>query len=267
MARRVALCADDYGYNAAVDEAILGLIDQKRLGGTSCMVEAPRFAAAAPALRERERGLDIGLHFNLTESFPGAPRVGSLPAVIAASWLHALSAGEVTQRLRRQLGRFENIFKRVPNYIDGHQHVHQFPVIRDALLHELSTRYGSRRLLIRNTASTATDSKSRVLALLGGRTMKKQLQMVDWPTNLGFVGAYRYERGADFAALAADWLRTLKDGSIWMCHPAIRAEDGDPIGAFRVAEYGWLSSPNFDPAQLPASIELTRPTGLLRASH
>jgi predicted glycoside hydrolase/deacetylase ChbG (UPF0249 family) len=266
MARRVALCADDYGFNAAVDEAILALIDRKRLGGTSCMVESPRFAAAAPALREREREVDIGLHFNLTESFPGAPGIGSLPAVIASSWLHALSTGDITQRFRRQLGRFESTFKRIPNYIDGHQHVHQFPVIRDAVLHELGTRYGSRRLLIRNTASAASDFKSRALAMLGGRTLKRLLQMADWPTNLDFVGAYRYERGADFPALAADWLRTLKDGAIWMCHPANRVEPGDPIGAFRVAEYVWLCSPDFDPARLPASIELSRPTGLLRAT-
>ena len=267
MARRVAMCADDYGLNAAVDEAILALIDQKRLGGTSCMVESPRFAAAAPALREREREVDIGLHFNLTESFPAAPRIGSLPVVIASSWLHALSAGDVTQRLRRQLGRFENTFKRMPSYIDGHQHVHQFPVTRDVLLHELNARYGSRRPLIRNTASVATDAKSRALSVLGGRALKRHLQMVGWPTNLDFVGAYRYQRGADFAALAAEWLRTLKDGAIWMCHPAVRAEADDPIGAFRVAEYGWLVSPQFDAARLPASIELTRPTGLLRAGH
>jgi chitin disaccharide deacetylase len=267
MARRVAVCADDYGYNAAVDEAILALIDQGRLGGASCMVESPRFAAAAPALRERERQLDLGLHFNLTESFPGAPRVGALASMIATSWLRALNSGDVRQRLRRQLGRFESTFKRMPSYIDGHQHVHQFPVVRDVLLHELDTRYGTRRPLIRNTSSSASDRKSRVLALLGGHALQHRLLIYGWPTNLDFVGAYHYQRGVDFARLAADWIRTLKEGAIWMCHPATRAEPTDPIGAFRVAEYRWLSSDQFDPARLPASIELVRPSGLLRTSY
>ncbi len=267
MARRVALCADDYGYNAAVDEAILALIDGKRLGGASCMVDAPRFAESAPALRERERAADIGLHFNLTETFPGAPRVGALPMMIAASWLRALPASDIAQRLRRQLLRFEAAFKHMPAYIDGHQHVHQFPVVRDLLLRELDARYGVRRPLIRNTASSAADGKSRVLGLLGGRTLREHLTQYGWPTNLDFVGAYRYAEGTDFAALAAQWLRTLKDGAIWMCHPAVRAEPDDPIGAFRVAEFRWLSSSEFDPQRLPASIELVRPSGLLRAAR
>lgn len=267
MARRVALCADDYGYNAAVDQAILVLIDQRRLGGVSCMVDAPRFAEAFAPLREREREFDIGLHFNLTETFPDAPRVGTLPVVIGLAWLHGLGANDIMLRLRRQLAKFESAFKRMPAYIDGHQHVHQFPVIRDALLRELDLRYGTRRVLIRNTASASDDPKMRLLARLGGRTMKAHLQLLGWPTNLDFVGAYRYAPGADFAALAAGWIRTLKDGAIWMCHPAARAEPGDAIGAFRVAEFKWLSSPNFDPERLPASIELVRPTGLLRASH
>lgn len=266
MARRVALCADDYGYNAAVDQAVLVLIDQQRLGGVSCMVDAPRFAEAAAPLRERAADVDIGLHFNLTESFPDAPRVGALPAVIALAWLHMLGASDLMQRLRLQLAKFESAFRRMPAYIDGHQHVHQFPVVRDALLRELDARYGTRRPLIRNTVSASNDAKTRVLALLGGRTMKAHLQLFGWPTNLDFVGAYRYAPGADFAALAADWIRSLKDGAIWMCHPAARAEPGDPIGAFRVAEFKWLSSPSFHPEKLPASIELVRPSGLLRAS-
>jgi len=265
MARRLAVCADDYGYNAAIDEAILALADLGRLGGASCMVESPRFAAAAPALRERERQIDVGLHFNLTESFPGAPRVGALPVVMATSWLHAIGPGDIALRLRRQLARFESAFKRMPSYIDGHQHVHQFPVVRDALLHELDTRYGNRRPLIRNTSSSAADMKSRVLSLLGGHALQHRLLLYGWPTNLDFVGAYRYERGANFPRLAREWIRTVKEGAIWMCHPATRAEPMDPIGAFRVAEYEWLSSEHFDQARLPASIELVRPSGLLRA--
>lgn len=263
--RRVALCADDYGYNAAVDEGVLALIDRGRLGGTSCMVEAPRFASAAGALRERTGRVDVGLHFNLTESFAGAARIGALPQVIVYAWLRVLGAAAVMQRLQRQLAIFEQAFGRAPDYVDGHQHVHQFPIVRDALLGELSMRYGSRRPLIRNTASQDADPKARLLAMLGGRTLRDQLRRGGWPTNLDFVGAYRYRRGADIQKLAAVWMRNLKDGAIWMCHPATRAEPSDPIGAFRVAEYKLLSSERFDPAKLPASIELVRPCRLLRA--
>jgi predicted glycoside hydrolase/deacetylase ChbG (UPF0249 family) len=261
-ARRAALCADDYGYNAAVDEGILALIDRGRLGGASCMVEAPRFRDAAGALRERAARIDVGLHLNLTESFAGAARIGSLPQVLASAWLRLLGAAAVAQRLQRQLESFEHAFGRAPDYVDGHQHVHQFPVIRDVLLQVLESRYAGRRPLIRNTASAARQSKARVLAWLGGTTLQRELQRRDWPTNRDFVGAYRFEPGTDFAALAARWVRTLKDGAIWMCHPATRAVPGDPIGAYRVAEFQWFASADVDAAGRAAGVEWVRPRAL-----
>mgnify|MGYP000073246266 CR=1 FL=1 len=36
-----------------------------------------------------------------------------------------------------QWARFCEALGRAPRFVDGHQHVHQFPVIRDALLQEM----------------------------------------------------------------------------------------------------------------------------------
>lgn len=264
MARRVTVCADDYGLNAAVDEAILSLIDKKRIGGVGCLVETPRFAGAVAALRERETQVDVGLHLNFTDSYPGSPRIGTLPVLIAASFARAISAGDVTGRLRRQFSRFENAFKRMPAYVDSGDHVHQFPVVRDALMREIDIRYGSRKPLIRNTISSGPDAKLPVVTQLGAKALKQTLLQFAWPTNLDFVGAYRHDKKTNYAALATQWIKSVRDGAIWMCQPAVRAEELDPIGNYRVMEYEWLSSAAFDPDRLPASIEVVRPLGLLR---
>lgn len=259
--RRIALVADDYGYNAAVDAAILELIDAGRLGGAGCMVEAPAFAADRRALRERAERADIGLHFNLSESFEGAPRLGSLPRVIALAWTRMIDTDEVLQSLRRQLDRFEATFDGAPDYVDGHQHVHQFPMIREILLRELDQRYGARPLL-RNTVAADGNAKERVIGLLGGRHLQRRLRSLKWPTNRDFVGAYGYGRGEDFAHLAQRWLALAHDGALWMCHPAASAQPGDPIGDDRVAEFAFLRSEKFGVLCSAADVALVRPTAI-----
>ncbi len=260
MTRRVAFCADDYGYNRDVDHAIVELIGQGRLNGASCMVDAPRFAEAAAALRQCD--VEIGLHVNLSESFIAAPRVASLHALLARSWLRLLDKAQITARIHDQLDRFEAEFGRAPDYVDGHQHTHQFAQVRDLLLKELSARYGARRPLIRSTDSDRPDAKARALTRLGGRALHELLRRERWPTNADFVGAYAFSDGVDFTALAQQWLATLKDGAMWMCHPALRAQLEDPIGPFRVAEYRCLRSDLFAPGNLPADLRLVRPSQL-----
>ena len=51
-----------------------------------------------------------------------------------------LDGAEIEAELGRQLDRFEDAFGRRPDYIDGHQHVHQLPVVRDVVLRALRTR-------------------------------------------------------------------------------------------------------------------------------
>lgn len=258
--RRVAFCADDYGYNPDVDRAILDLIDLGRLGGTSCMVDAPNFGESAAALRGCD--VDIGLHLNLSEAFAGAPRIASLHALMLACWLRTLRIEPVVERINRQLDLFEVAFDRIPDYVDGHQHTHQFPVVRDELLDVLAQRYGTRRPLVRNTLSDRREPKARMLVLLGGSGMHAALLRRNWPTNADFVGAYTFRADADFPGLAERWLATLNDGTIWMCHPAVHAQAGDPIGPFRVTEFERLRSDRFDAKGLPSDIVRVRPSQL-----
>ena len=52
-----------------------------------------------------------------------------------------------------QLDTFTQALGRAPAYIDGHQHVHQLPVVRTLLLEEIARRYPAAALWLRSTQS------------------------------------------------------------------------------------------------------------------
>jgi predicted glycoside hydrolase/deacetylase ChbG (UPF0249 family) len=72
-ARRIWLCADDYGMAPGVSQAIRTLIAHGRLNATSVMVASPHFnaeeAAALEALNTDTRRAALGLHVTLTGPF------------------------------------------------------------------------------------------------------------------------------------------------------------------------------------------------------
>lgn len=245
----VALCADDYAQNQAIDDGILQLLSERRLSAVSCFADSPRWLQrSAPALREAvDDSVDVGLHFNLTEDFGGA---GDAPyrlrGLILRSLLTRLDGQSLRRRLNAQLNAFEAGHGRPPAFIDGHQHVHQLPGVRQAVLQVLDKRYGESPIWIRNTvpASAAWRGKPVILKLLGGAMTATALRGLGIPSNRGFAGVYGFDR-PDYHACFADWLKAAAPGMLIMCHPAAAVGDNDEIAAQRLVEYRFLRSPEF----------------------
>src|SRR5262249_37215172 len=124
--RTVVLCADDYGISPGVNRGIRELLAAGRLSATSCMVDFPEFLAEGPALAEFAGRADIGLHGTMTID-------RSLPRVMADAYLRRFSAAAIATEINRQLDIFMQVIGRRPDHIDGHQHIHVLPVIRDAV--------------------------------------------------------------------------------------------------------------------------------------
>ena len=94
-------------------------------------------------LNAGEKRVAIGLHVTLTAPFKPmsegfAPvRNGALPA---ASRTHAHGDGAEAKperlviEIATQLRAFADAFGRLPDFLDGHQHVHLLPQVRDAFL-------------------------------------------------------------------------------------------------------------------------------------
>ncbi|MBI3230894.1 MAG: ChbG/HpnK family deacetylase, partial [Burkholderiales bacterium] len=205
--------------------------------------------ASAPALREQHDGsFDIGLHFNLTEGF-GTETVPSLHNVLLRSYLHLLSPAKLVEQWQRQLDAFEDAMHCAPDFIDGHQHVHQFPLVREAMLTALA-RYAGHMPWVRSTvaANPAWGGKAKVLQRLGGSRLAQALRQQHIASNHGFAGVYGFDR-ADYAACLDEWLPSVHAGSLIMCHPGASVDQHDPISAQRLVEYAYLQSEQF-PQQL-----------------
>lgn len=262
----IALCADDYAQHRGIDEAVCALLAQERLTAVSCMSTAPRWQGqAAPRLREisaGRRSADIGLHLNLTEAFGHAR--ASLPALIARACARRIDLAAVRAGFGRQFDAFEAAMGSAPDFIDGHQHVHQLPRVRDVLLELVGRRYGARKPWVRNTLAGAGigNPKQALLMLLGGRALAHRLKAAGIPTNAGFGGVYGFDID-DYAGRFDQWLARARDGTLLMCHPAASSCAHDPIGAQRQLEYRFFSADAF-PAMLAAHrVRLVRLSSLL----
>ena len=253
--RSIALCADDFALHPAVDEAVERLLLAGRLSATSCMTTAPLWKQAAlrlPALRPR---LSVGLHFNLTEGH-GVQAGQGIGAVIAKAYTARLSSTALRSQWQRQLDDFEDALGTPPDFIDGHQHVHQLPAVRAALALELQERYGKAGLPMPWVRSTVPagglfkQPKASIIAALGGWTTTRQLRSRKLAQNLGFGGVYGFDAATPeaYGEHMQQWLAELGDGSLMMCHPAVSPVPGDAIGEQRAVEFAYLSSDAFGQA-------------------
>lgn len=238
----ITLCADDYAQNTAINDGILDLLEKKRLTAVSCFSTAPGWKQAAPALLSYGAQTDVGLHFNLTEGF-GVEKTPGLRSVIVRSLLRGMKPREVKQIIDRQLDAFEDAIGHAPDFIDGHQHVHQLPGVRQVLLQVMEKRYPDKAIWVRNTvpADPAWRGKPQLLKLLGGQVTADHLRYEDVPTNDGFGGVYGFDR-ADYDACFQDWLKAARPGMLIMCHPATAVHSHDEIARQRVVEHGFLGS-------------------------
>ena len=90
----ITLCADDFGYNAAISHSIAALATQRRLSATCCMTNMPYWPKAVELLQDIKDTLDIGLHLNLTEGkalyLPATNQFNPLRKLLFLAFTHQL---------------------------------------------------------------------------------------------------------------------------------------------------------------------------------
>lgn len=250
--RDFVVCADDFGIESGVDAAIVALAQAQRLSATGCLVTSARFPQAASALFELP--IDIGLHLNFTE-FLGIPGFYKpLGTLIALSYARRLPRAEVRRQIETQLDVFEQHLKRAPDFVDGHLHVHQLPVIRDELLAALTRRYAGHLPWLRDTKPTVLSPalpfmqrfKAHVIGALGARALVRQAKASGARVNHGLMGAYDFSRPhPPYLTMLGEWLKHANTGSVLMAHPAQFASPSLAFGSDRVQEYRVLSGDSF----------------------
>jgi predicted glycoside hydrolase/deacetylase ChbG (UPF0249 family) len=262
--RKIWLVADDYGISPGVSGAIRDLIGKGRINATSVMVVAPSFhrseAVTLNALRVHGARVAIGLHLTLSAPFQPltdafTPLVNkefpSLGSMLVRALLRQLDRKALQAEIAAQIRMFGYEFGRAPDFIDGHQHVHIFPQVRDVLLKV--ARDMAPNAWIRQCGrpgalnARLADPKGIVVDMLS-RRFREQAATMDVRTNPAFAGTYTYNESADFAALFPRFLDGLPDGGLVMCHPGMvdaELRRLDPLTTLREKEYAYFSSEAF----------------------
>lgn len=262
--KRVVLCADDFALNPAVSEAIVALLAAGRLSVTSCMTDSPLWAEHGKCLKEKGWQARAGLHFSLTEAFPGQA-VASLGSLMLKASLRRLDGRQLREAVDRQLDRYEAVMDAPPAFVDGHQHVHVFPQVREALWVALARRYTVMPWMrsLGRFIGPLPPAKSLALRAMGAKAHAGRLAEQGIDANPAFGGLYGLTPQEGFGTLMPQWLAKLPDGGLLMCHPAMRAELGDTIGPARAAEYAWLASDAWPAALAAAKVCLVdRPSSM-----
>jgi chitin disaccharide deacetylase len=268
--KHLILNADDFAFNAAVSRGIVTLAQKGRLTATSAMTLSPRWAADAPALAEHQGQIDVGLHLDWTSPFAVQAGHGlGLKRAMLSAVLGGFNKTTARIVIEKQLDAFEQVWHAPPSHIDGHQHVHQFKGIRDALVDIMAKRYNSLPsdqkpyLRISKGAFSWLDVKANVIAALNSKAIKSIAVKANISPARGLFGIYNFKGSeADFGVLMSQWLSSAPEHTIIMCHPAQGRLDGmdkdDGIADARQREFNYLSSEGFAQTLKEAGVSLKR---------
>jgi predicted glycoside hydrolase/deacetylase ChbG (UPF0249 family) len=262
--RPIWLCADDYGISPGVNRAIRDLIERGRLNATSVMVVTPAIGRDEVAALQQAAGKSprcaIGLHATLTAPFRPLtmhfkPVDGGMflpfPKLLRAGLLRKLDSEIIRAELMVQLATFRELFGRAPDFVDGHQHAQLFPQVRDGFLAAVKeaapnawVRQGGRNQPL---AKRLGAPKALLLDILSAQFRKRAARR-DIAFNPAFAGAYDFSRAPDFGVLMEQFLDSLPEGGLVMCHPGFVDDvlvSLDPLTTQREHEHQYLAGEDF----------------------
>lgn len=263
--RPIVVCADDYGLAPGVSEAIAALVETGRLSATSCMSALPDWRRAAPPLRAlmTRAPADVGLHLTLTDQPPlsaaarraWGERLPPLGRLLAAALARRLPADAVADEIRAQFDAFEDAWGDAPDHVDGHQHVHVLPGVREALIAELLRRHPRGRVWVRDCVEPPLRclrrreavGKAWFISALG-RGLHRRLREAGLPCNAGFSGLHDFSTERPFAPKMRRFLAATGPRPLVHVHPG-RVDAAllacDPLTTPREAELAYLASTEY----------------------
>jgi predicted glycoside hydrolase/deacetylase ChbG (UPF0249 family) len=249
---RLILCADDFGFSPQVSRVIAELASNGRLNAISCMAVLPNWPEDSALLRDLPDHVEIGLHLVLTLEAPATPMprlapARILPTINALGRMAArktLPLPEIEGEIAAQFDRFLAAYGRPPAFVDGHQHCHALPGIREIVLeHTAAHAPGA---WIRDCTDRFRAMASRpffgkaIASAWHSRGLRAAAARHGLSCNDSFAGHYGF--AGDYAAIFPRFLRRPGARHLVMCHPGagLRAEDG--IAAARLVEADALRS-------------------------
>jgi predicted glycoside hydrolase/deacetylase ChbG (UPF0249 family) len=236
-------------------------------------VQAPHFAQSAKLLKGLP--IDLGLHLNLTESLGQSGLCLPLGQLLWRTYSGLIARRAVAEQIDTQLDLFEKYVGQAPDFIDGHLHVHQFPVVRELLLQTVLRRYADKLPWIRDTRAAPLSAqlpltqrlKARLIGALGASSLMRLAKRAGIQSNQGFAGVYDFDRPHPaYQTMLNAWLEQASSQMLLMVHPATHASRTLAFGADRVEEYRVLSGDAFAVQLQQQGLQIIRLSVLL-AQH
>ena len=256
---RFILCADDYGLAPENDQAILILARQRRVSAISCMVHRPDWPHSAEKLAAISN-IDLGLHLVLTDyaTLSGASGFspnGQMPSqwrIGRQALARRIDRVGIRSEMDAQIDRFSDTLGRTPDFVDGHQLVHQLPIVRDALLDAIRARKGWRPWIRVCTDNAFSIFKRQsglgpaFAASILGKGLKAAVAREGLPANDGFSGFYNVRNARAYAQIFPRFMRSMGRRHLVMCHPGLPLASADPWSLCRKHEFNFLTGPVFE---------------------
>ncbi len=263
MRRSIVVCADDFAMTHGIDTAILELADAGRLSAVACMATGPRWHAAAREIRRFDGRIDVGIHLTLTDLVPltgtssVAPdgRLRSYPRLLRALALGQVRGPDIRNEIDAQLDRFAESFGRLPDFVDGHHHAHQFPGVAAPVVSAIEDRASRWRPWLRS----CVESPGRVWrrgvapwqaagASLLGLGLRRRAAAAGIPTNIGISGFYDVRSAHRFESIFPALLAHPGPRHLMFLHPGRCESDierQEPWMRCREHEREFLSGPGY----------------------
>jgi len=263
FSRNVILCADDFGLADGVSRGIVELAERGRLSATGAMTNMPGWRRAAPDLRPLKGRIAVGLHLNLTAGAPLGPMPNLAPSglfpalrdLLPMALKRRLPAAEIAREIGRQLDAFLEAHGEAPAFVDGHQHVHVLPGVRQALIQVLTERGHAGRVWLRDPSDRWSTilrrpiGRNKALVVKSfARGFAKSAHRAGFATNEGFSGFAPLDLSVPAERVFAEAFSHLGPRPVVMCHPGHVDEELralDPAVESRVAELNYLKSDAF----------------------
>ena len=247
-ATALVVCADDYALTPGICSGIIELAELGRISATSAMTLSPHWPVWARQVPQLQTRIDVGLHLDWTSDFARQQGFGaSLGQVMLSSLLRVLSPRKVRAQIEHQLDLFEQHAGTAPDHIDGHQHVQQFPMIRDALVDVIVKRYPAASrpwLRVSRVVGTQRDLKARIINAMGASALMALARQQGIAHSQVLSGIYDFSGDAGrYRQRLLDWLTHLSPDTVLMCHPGADADPQAPFAQARPQEQDVLREP------------------------
>ena len=269
------ICADDYGLSPAVSAGIIELVEADRLSAVGCMMIGQDLEAAMRQLQLLEKRIETGLHLILTDDPPLTnlrPATGlsdsqgnllSFGKLMRNAYRKAIDSEALSREIAAQLDRFTALMGHPPAFIDGHQHVQQLPVIRDAVAAVLQrlmannpnayvrvARLPKIWLMTKGVFHLRNSILGNYLIGFPGTATVRLMDQKNIPHNRFLLGYYDYRSVHRFADIFHSYL-TLKpaERDLFFCHPGYADDElrrRDSVVDSRIDVLRFLMSSEYD---------------------